>query len=182
VKKWVLLLVALLLLLSLLMGGCGAKEHSLTLTIDVDGEGTTSPSVGDHTYDEGKVVTITATPRSGWKFDGWTGDIYTVDDPDAARTTIVVDGDYDIIANFVELEKYTLTLDVDPEGGGTTSPSVGDHTYDEGTVVTITATPRSGWEFDSWIGDVDTIDDVYAASTTITMDDNYDIIAEFVEI
>ena len=46
--------------------------------------------------------------------------------------------------------KYTLTLKINNEGYGTTDPSLGIHTYAEGTTVTITATPASGKEFDGW--------------------------------
>jgi ribosomal protein L21E len=59
---------------------------------------------------------------------------------------------------------------------------VGDHTYYEGKVVNIRATPAFGWQFDMWIGDVGTVDDVTEASTTITMDDDYYITASFVEL
>jgi len=41
---------------------------------------------------------------------------------------------------------------VNPVGGGTTNPAVGVHTYAEDTVVDITATPNSGYEFDHWSG------------------------------
>ena len=53
---------------------------------------------------------------------------------------------------------YSLTLAVDPVGGGTTEPGVGAHTYPQGTVVAISATPNSGYVFDSWTGDADCAD------------------------
>jgi hypothetical protein len=53
---------------------------------------------------------------------------------------------------------FTLTMAVSPAGGGTTNPAVGPHTYAEGTVVPITATPNAGWQFDSWSGDPDCAD------------------------
>ena len=37
----------------------------------------------------------------------------------------------------------------------------------------------SGYQFTKWSGDVDTIADINAASTTITMDNSYSIIANF---
>jgi hypothetical protein len=42
------------------------------------------------------------------------------------------------------------------------------------------ATPDEGYQFDEWTGDVDTIVDIGAAVTTITIDDNYSITANFV--
>ena len=54
------------------------------------------------------------------------------------------------------------------------------------TPVNLVATPKPGWRFDKWTGDVDTIADVNAAATTITMNGRYDIFdyhitAEFIE-
>jgi len=48
---------------------------------------------------------------------------------------------------------YTLTVAVDPAGGGTTDPSAGPHTYAEGAVVPVTAAPNTGYVFDHWSGD-----------------------------
>jgi len=45
--------------------------------------------------------------------------------------------------------------------------------------VNITATPDGGYNFVNWTGDVGTIDNVNAASTTITMSANYSITANF---
>jgi hypothetical protein len=154
-----------------------AQLVTYTLTMEVDGEGTTTPAVGDHTYDPEKVVTITAKPATGWRFDYWEGDVA---DPDSATTTVIMDDDQTVTAYFWELAEYTLTMEVD--GEGSTSPSVGDHTYLEGTVVNIRATAGSGWEFDMWIGDTATVDDVTEARTTIIMDDDYCITASFSEL
>jgi cobalamin biosynthesis Mg chelatase CobN len=46
-------------------------------------------------------------------------------------------------------------------------------------MVILTAEPGSGYQFASWLGDVDTIADVSAAITTITMDSSYSISADF---
>ncbi|MBM4462655.1 MAG: hypothetical protein FJ012_04860 [Chloroflexi bacterium] len=154
-----------------------------TLNIYVDGQGSTTPVADtDHDFGNGRLVAITATPASGWKFVEWTGDIFTVEDSEAASTTILMDGDYAITAVFAELETFTLTLDVDPEDAGTTTPAVGqEYPYLEGTVVTVTATPKTGWQFVEWLGDIDTMANPDAATTTITMLGEYFIIASFEE-
>ena len=41
-----------------------------TLTVQVSGSGSTTPTVGTHDYGEGTVVGVVATPASGWQFDG----------------------------------------------------------------------------------------------------------------
>jgi len=53
-------------------------------------------------------------------------------------------------------------------------------THYGGAVVDLVASPDEGYQFVDWTGDVDTIADVEAAVTTITMDDNYSIAANFV--
>jgi len=77
-----------------------------TLTMSVNGSGSTSPSVGQHNYVAGTVVPISATPTSGHRFVNWTGDVGTIADVFAANTTITMNGHYSITANF----DYTLAL------------------------------------------------------------------------
>ena len=71
-----------------------------------------------------------------------------------------------------------LTMNaVDPSGGGTTTPAEGVHTYAEGTVVTISATPSAGYVFDHWTG---AVANASSASTTVTMDADKTVTAHFV--
>ena len=46
------------------------------------------------------------------------------------------------------------------------------------TTVALVAQPDEGYQFVKWTGDVDTIADVYAASTTIAMNASYAITAK----
>gem|GEM_PF-848196 len=152
------------------------------LTVGVIGSGSVSPTVGQHTRAAGTVVTIIATPASGYQFVGWSGDMGTIANVNAASTTITMNDDYSIIANFEEtaVTYYTLTMAV--TGSGSTSPAVGQHTYAAGTLVPIVATPTGGYYFVNWTGNVGTIANVNAASTTITMNGNYSITANFAAI
>lgn len=66
------------------------------------------------------------------------------------------------------------------EGGSVTEPGEGAFPlYSEGRVVDLVATPDSGYHFVEWTGDVDTIADVEDATTTITMNGTYTIVANF---
>ncbi len=69
---------------------------------------------------------------------------------------------------------YTLTTSV--SGEGSISPSSG--TYDEGSVVELTASAADGWQFSEWSGDAS------GTSTTasVTMDADKNVTATFVEI
>jgi hypothetical protein len=65
-------------------------------------------------------------------------------------------------------------------GGGVTVPGEGAFAYEEGAVVDLVAEAEEGYIFVNWTGDVATIADDNAASTTITMDAAYSITANFV--
>ena len=73
--------------------------------------------------------------------------------------------------------QYQLTLD-STEGGSITTPGEGTFTYDAGTVVRITENADQGYHFVNWTGDVAALE-CQCHSTTITMDDNYHITANF---
>ena len=78
-----------------------------------------------------------------------------------------------------EIQQYTLTMAVNTAGWGTTTPSVGSASYDEGTVVTITATPASGYRFVNWTGSVAS---TTSATTTVTMSADRTVTANFEEV
>jgi ribosomal protein L21E len=161
--------VAILVIISLLFSACAKKEY--TLTIAANGQGTTNPSTGTYTYEDGKSLTISANPSSGWKFDGWSGDAAG----NNAIISITMDVEKGITANFSKIP-YTLTIAAN--GQGTTNPLAGARIYDAGTVVNITANPSSDWKFDSWSGDA-------AGTNTIVsihMDGNKSVIANFSKI
>ena len=140
------------------------------------------PGKSIFTYDAGTVVSLNASPDSGYQFVRWTGDVYTVDNVHASGTIITVNGNYSIMANFEVPPpvQYSLNI-IGPVRGSVTTPGEGRFIYEEGTVINLVAKPASGYEFAKWTGDVDTIANVNAASTNITMNGNYYICAHFRE-
>jgi hypothetical protein len=76
------------------------------------------------------------------------------------------------------LAQYTLRIDI-TEGGVVTHPGEGTFDRIEETEVPLVAKPDDGYRFVNWTGDVDTIANVTAASTSITMNGHYSIIANF---
>jgi len=74
--------------------------------------------------------------------------------------------------------RYDLTVS-STEGGQVTAPGEATFTYGKGTVVDLLAEPEQGYRFDKWTGDVDAIHNVNAATTTITMNGHYSILANF---
>jgi len=69
--------------------------------------------------------------------------------------------------------KYALNISTTGQGSVTANPS--DGPYDVGTDIHLTATPETGWEFDSWSGDLTGSDN----PTTITMTKDMNITAIF---
>jgi hypothetical protein len=77
--------------------------------------------------------------------------------------------------------EHTLTIS-STTGGSVTTPYEGAFTYNAGVMVRVIAEPEEGYRFINWTGDVDTIANVNAAITVITMQGNYEITANFEEI
>jgi hypothetical protein len=88
----------------------GTLQYDLNISSTAGGN-VTEPGVGTHTYDAGTVVNLTATPNAGYDFVNWTGNVSTIADDEDATTTITMNGDYSIIANFEEEEE-------EPSAGG----------------------------------------------------------------
>ncbi len=144
---------------------------TLTMVVNPVSEGTTSPAIGIYTYDAGTVVNITATANSGYAFSNWTGEVAN---PNSASTTVTMNSNKTVTANFVT--EYTLTMAVNPANSGTTTPSVGDHNYGSGNVVNISASPAAGYRFVKWPGGVA---DSNNSSTTVTISTNKIVTANF---
>jgi hypothetical protein len=164
------------------LAGCAAALTQYTVVItSSEGGQVVTPGERAFAYYEGEEVSLTAVAENGYRFANWAGDISTIADPDAASTTIIMNDDYSIIANFYVMPVTYCTLTVAVNGNGSTSPSAGEHTYAVGSVVSIAAAPASGYRFVSWTGDVATIANVVAATTTVSMDTDYAIVANFEE-
>ena len=151
---------------------CAPIQHDLTIS------GTEGGQViieGEGTYADGTVVRLEAVADECYEFVSWTG--AEVTDPYSPITFVTMDEAKSITANFALLS-YDLTVD-STDGGQVTSPEEGTHTYDCGADVDLVATPDAYYGFVEWTGDVDTIADVYADSTTITMKGDYSITANF---
>jgi hypothetical protein len=180
-----LIIVALVVGMAGCDGGCGAPSlYQYVLSIFSTLGGRTTPG-GEvtFTYNEGAVVDIVATPDADYQFVEWTGDVDTVADVYAAETTVIMNDDYSITANFEQIppEQYTLTIS-STAGGSVTTPGEGNFAYDEGYPVNLAAKADEGYQFINWTGDVNTIPDDNAATTTITMNDDYSITANFVAV
>jgi len=80
--------------------------HTLDISIVGDGYVQATPgNIGFYNY--GTEVELTAWPASGWLFDGWSGDLTGMVNPQ----TITMDANKTITATFIEMEPETVYLD-----------------------------------------------------------------------
>ena len=98
---------------------------------------------GGGAYHYGDTPTLTATANSGYEFAGW---------QDGSTTNprqITVTGNATYTATFSEVGSvyYTVTATVDPTDAGTVT---GTGTYEEGSVIMLTAVANPGYTFDHW--------------------------------
>lgn len=122
---------------------------------------------GGGTYNAGAQATLTATPNSGYIFKNWTknGNIVSTN---ATYTIANVDESATYTANFVT--EHTITVTVNPAGGGTVS---GGGTYEDGTSVTLTATPNANFAFVNWTKDGEIVSTSPIFSIIVSEDATY---------
>jgi len=149
-----------------------ANFTPVTYTLSVIAtNGTVSKDPDGIAYNSGSLVTLTAVPGAGYMFDGWSGDLTGSANPEI----ITMDANKNVTANFKQIT-YTLTTNAGTNGSILLMPEGG--TYNSGTVITITASPGTGYEFDGWSGDLSGDQN----PTTLLMDQDKTINALFKEI
>jgi List-Bact-rpt repeat protein len=146
---------------------------TLTMAVTPDASGTTTPAVGDHSYQQGEPVQITAASAAGYHFTGWskTGNV-SVKDKTKSTTTATLSGDTGTVtATFaLDVTATTLTMAVSPVDSGFTTPTAGEHQYNDGEIVNITATSVAGYHFTGWsVSGNSTIADKLNTSTTVSL-------------
>lgn len=107
-----------------------------TISVSAGTGGTVS---GGGTFEQGKTVTIKATPNSGYRFVKWS------DGNTNASRTVTVSGNATYTAVF---EKLTYAITASAGAGGTISPS-GSTQVSHGNSQTYTITPNAGYEIDT---------------------------------
>jgi uncharacterized repeat protein (TIGR02543 family) len=182
--QYVAIVSTFLITVALIAGmvGCEptlAQQYDLTIASTAGGS-VTMPGEGVFSCNMCAAVNLVATPSSGYQFVNWTGDVGTVANINAASTSITLNGDYSITANFEAIPAGQYRLDIASSGCGfVNTPGEGIFDYAKGTVVELVANIVGDNAFVEWTGDVSTIADVEDATTTITMNGNYAITATF---
>ncbi len=111
-----------------------------TLTVNTVGNGTVTKDpdiVGPYNY--GTEVELTAIPDSGWLFDGWSGDLSGLNNPE----TITMDADKSVTATFTVY--HTVTFNANG-GTGTMAPQ----TANVPAALMPNSFTRTGYTFSGW--------------------------------
>jgi hypothetical protein len=133
---------------------------------------------------DGTVVTVGHNDDGQCNTYGWT-DIVGVAAGNYHTVGLRADGTVVAAGLEVELAKWNLgnatlyLITSSTIGGEITGPGEGAFPYYPDRRLNLTARPENGYRFVSWTGDVGTIDNVNAAHTAITMEDEYSITAKF---
>lgn len=147
-----------------------AFNHAVAVTATVTPEGSGAVE-GTGDYFLGTSCTLTATANTGYTFVNWTenGEVVSTDNP----YTFTVNGAVELTANF-SLNSYDITASANPAEGGTIT---GAGTYDHFSTCTLTATPNTGYAFQSWsvAGEVVSTDNPY----TFTVIGGVEVTANF---
>ena len=134
------------------------------------------PGACTHAYIPNQLVTLSATPASGWTFTGWSGAC-----SGTGYCNLTVSANLTLTANFTNIGSgYTLSVTVAGSGtvrssdGQINCPGTCSYAYQVGAGVTLNASSGSGSSFGGWIGPC-----TGTSSCNLTMTQNYSVTGDF---
>ena len=139
-----------------------AEFEAIMFTVTVSCEAEQGSVIGGGTFQEGSTVTLKATPNDHFRFVQWSDGVKT-----ATREITVVEN-VTLTAEF-EAINFTVTVNCNAEQGSVT----GGGTVQEGSTVTLKATPNDHFRFVQWS------DGVKTATRQVTVNSNITLTAEF---
>jgi len=80
--------------------------HTLSISSTANGS-VINPGQGNFSYNQGETVSLLAVADLGYRFINWTGDTNTISNTEHSQTTITIEGDYSITANFKQTPECT---------------------------------------------------------------------------
>lgn len=125
--------------------------------------------LGSYTVSTPSPQTLQTVAETQYTFASWTDGVTSP----TRMIAVSLGGVTSYTANFNT--SYLLTTAANPSGAGTVSPASGTY-YPSGTTVNLSATPKSGYAFSNWTGNVA---NASSASTTITMSGPQSVTANF---
>ncbi|MBN1185998.1 MAG: carbohydrate-binding protein [Bacteroidales bacterium] len=119
---------------------CNSTPVTYSLTTNISGSGTVNPSSG--TYESGTVVSVTATPSSGYQFSGWSGDASGTSNP----LSLTMNSNKNITATFTQTTA-AATLVKHGTGSAYQTITLGEsivsfyYSWTDATTVTVSGMP-----------------------------------------
>jgi len=153
--------------------------HTVTVVSGTTGSGATTG-----TFEYGSTVSIAAEEApDGMEFDHWSStgsaEVTFANETSATTTFTMPDGDVEVTAVYVSLPN-TYTVKV---SNGLLDGSYTEHSYEEGTQVTVTANASAnGEEFSGWTvndGAYDLGDDATSSTVTVTVTEDMTFVANY---
>lgn len=122
----------------------GGNTYTVTVLAAPSNGGNVS---GGGTFNSGQLITVTATPNSGWTFTNWTENGSPVSSN--ANYQFSITSNRSLSANFTNSggNTYSISVTANPSTGGNVS---GGGTFNSGQLITVSATPNTGWTFTNW--------------------------------
>lgn len=144
-------------------------ERIYTLDVVQIGQGTVITNPNNPYYFPGDTIQMSAEPKPGWVFIGWSGDI----DSSNTQISFKINKDLSITATFKEL----FSLDVQKVGNGSVVVTPEQPLYLDGKTVKLRAFPDPGWSFAGWRDDVEEGN----ATVSVVIDKNMKVTARFAQ-
>ncbi|HBG27446.1 MAG: hypothetical protein A2Y10_02640 [Planctomycetes bacterium GWF2_41_51] len=158
-------------------------NHLLTISASAGGTVTT-PGKGTFEYEHGTNVSVAASPDPYYFFVKWTGSAVAegkVANPNSPSTTVLMDDDYSLKANFDSI--YNRLIASSTSGGTVIAPGIGSYFYDPDTNVQIEATEDiNNFYFINWTGSAvlnGKVADPCSRITNVLMSDDYTVQANY---
>lgn len=126
--------------------------------------------IGSGEYATGEVVTLTAIPDAGWKFEYWIDGNDRIYDE---KYSFIAEEDKTVTPHFTQAD-YSVSVVASPSDGGYFTPQPSS-SYDYGDTFTVEAVPNSGYLFKIWS------DGIKAAQRTVTVSSNISLTGLFEE-
>lgn len=163
------------------------------LTGSISTGGFTFPSYPVNLFlEEGTVLDLSALAAAGFQFSNWDANSSTIlPDLNTADVSFTVLSNDTITAYFeVVIPTYSVTVAADPANGGnvdlngtTINPLPYTDTFDEGTIITLSASPLEGFTFSHWeTSGTIPLTDPQQVTQTVTVTGNETFTAHFVPI
>ena len=118
-------------------------------------------ATGDGSYEAGSLCTVSASANPGYTFVNWTENNEQVSAEVAY--TFAATTSRTLVANFTK-QAFVITTEVDPEDSGTVTGAGG---YNFGELCTLSATPKTGYDFWKWTKGGNTVSSEAVYSFTV---------------